>query len=141
MNVMTNTTGAMMTRSSIFGVFAVVLAAMGCSGNGGGGGGAAGSGGADGSGTDTTTASCTVAASGLCTQILVPSSSVSEENTQCTTIQKGTTGTGCSTTGLLGCCKEPSGASQETQCYYLAQNLSIDKSLCSTMKGTWSATP
>jgi hypothetical protein len=135
-------------RSVTFGALAaVVIAAFGCSGSSGGGGGSAGTsgsagaGGSAGTGSGSETVSCTVAASGLCTQELVPTSSVAGENSQCTSLQMGTTGTGCSTTGLIGCCKEAAGESQETQCYYIAANESTDKSLCTTMKGTWSATP
>jgi hypothetical protein len=131
--------GAMTMRSLTFGTLAAVaIATFGCSGSGSGSG---GGGGSAGSGQGSATVSCTVASASLCTQILVPSSSVSSENSECTSIQMGTTGTGCSTTGLVGCCKEMAGASQETQCYYSAADESVDKSLCSTMKGTWSPTP
>jgi hypothetical protein len=124
-------------RSVTFGALAAVaIAAFGCSGSGGGGGGSGGSGG---SGSGSTTVSCTT--STLCTQIVVPSSGVSTENSTCTGVEMGKPGTGCSTTGLVGCCKlASSGESQEEQCYYSAEEESEDKSLCATMKGTWSAT-
>jgi hypothetical protein len=124
---------------TMMGVLATVsMLALACSGSGGGGG-SAGAGGSGGSGTETF--SCTQ--SGLCTQILVPSSGVSGETSSCTNIQKGTPGTGCSTKDLTGCCTGLGGPSDETQCYYNATSIQLTtyQGLCKTMKGTWSKSP
>ena len=79
----------------------------------------------------------------LCTQILVLPSEVSAEQTTCAgSLESGTSGTGCPTAGLLGCCLPPAtDPSHEEQCFYDASSLSIDMQLCSGMAGhTWSTT-
>jgi hypothetical protein len=125
----------MMKRSlTVLLVVTAAIAAIGCSSSSGGAGGSAGSGGG-GDGTF----SCTETANNLCTQLLVPSSGVSAEMQTCKTIEMGTSGTGCSTTGLVGCCKPSSSdPSQEEQCYYSASDESVYMNLCSMMGRTWS---
>jgi hypothetical protein len=74
----------------------------------------------------------------LCTQLLVQSSGVSAEQQQCTSLQSGTSGNGCPTAGLLGCCQpKASDASHEEQCYYDAATVSVAMGLCQT---TWTTT-
>jgi hypothetical protein len=127
----------------------VALAGDGCGSSAPGGDGGAGSGGpggggagAGGSGTaGAVTFSCTVAGS-LCTELLVPPSGVAAENQQCTTLQNGTSGTGCPTAGLVGCClPSASDPSHQETCYYDASSATLDMQLCGAMTGhSWSTT-
>lgn len=84
--------------------------------------------------------SCTITASGSCTQLLIPStgSTLSTEQQTCTTTQNGTSGKGCATAGLIGCClPKPSDPSQEEQCYYSADAASVGQAIC-TSPHIWS---
>jgi len=111
-------------------VVATAAAAMGCSG-----GGAA---------ADQTpaTVSCTIASENICTQIVAPEDEVSAENMTCTTIESGTPGTGCSTSGLVGCCHQTStGEAAEVECYYNASTAMTGQMTCTAQHGTWSTTP
>jgi hypothetical protein len=113
--------------------------AIGCSG--GGGGGADGASGASGGGT--VTFSCTVTGAALCTQLLIPATgpTLGQEQQQCTQLQNGTSGTGCATTGLVGCClPRANNPSKEEQCYYSATEAMTGMTLCTTMNRTWSTT-
>ncbi len=116
------------------------LVAMGaaCSGSSSPGGGGGSGGGGSGGGTETV--SCTTG--GICTQVLVQSSGVAQEKSNCTSLLQGTVGTGCSPNGLTGCCKGLGGASMQEQCYYGASGttLMIAKEGCSATHGTWSTT-
>lgn len=108
------------------------------------GGGTAGADGAAGTtgGSGTATFWCTVAASDLCTQLLIPSTgpTLGQEQQQCTTLENGVSGTGCATSGLVGCCHSPaSNPSKEEQCYYSPSAATTGMSLCNNGK-TWSAT-
>ena len=121
------------------------LAAAGCvgfacsSGSGGGGGGAgAAGGGGGGSGGGTVLFSCDEPGI-ACTQLLVAPSEVTTEQQTCSGVEHGTPGTGCSTTGIVGCCKSTNNPSQEEQCYYSAQEATIGKGLCTGTK-VWSNT-
>ena len=96
--------------------------------------------GGSGSGSGTVTFSCNASAANLCTQLLVPSSEVSSESSSCTESEKGTPGTGCPTTGVVGCCTFTSGGSDEVQCYYSASVAMAGMSACSSEQGTWSTT-
>lgn len=103
-------------------------------GTAGGGGSAGGTGGGS---AGAVTFSCYVP-NELCTQLLVQPSGVGAEQQQCTNLQSGTSGTGCPTAGLLGCCQpKASDASHEEQCYYDATEVSIAMGLCQT---TWTTT-
>lgn len=91
-------------------------------------------GGSGGGAVGAVTFSCNVP-NEFCTQLLVQSSGVSAEQQQCTSLQSGTSGTGCPTDGLLGCCQPKAGdASHEEQCYYDAAEVSVAMGLCQT---TW----
>ena len=123
-------TDIMMTRLEVFAARAgLLLSLAACSGSG-------GSGTVNGAGFVTT--SCTTAS--LCTQIYVPPSAVSQENSTCTGAEQGTPGTGCSTKGLIGCCTDTSSASREEQCYYTRQEASLEEGQCKQMGKTWSST-
>ncbi len=87
------------------------------------------------------TFSCTQTAASLCTQLEVPASEVAAETETCTGIEGGTAGTGCSATGVAGCCKDPSNPSAEEQCYYGASAAMTGKSACTSKGATWSAMP
>jgi hypothetical protein len=86
------------------------------------------------------TFSCNASAANLCTQLLVPSSEVSSEASSCMQSEMGTPGTGCPTTGLVGCCKFANNDADEEQCYYSATAASAGMSVCTSMKGTWGTT-
>jgi hypothetical protein len=108
------------------------------------GGGTAGADGAAGTagGAGTATFSCTLAASDLCTQLIIPSTGPTQgqEQQQCTTLENGVSGTGCAPTGLVGCCHSPSSnPSKEEQCYYSASAATTGMSICNNGK-TWSST-
>ena len=128
----------------------VLLVAWGVVANcgGGGTGGAAGAAGAAGgaggsSGGGTEIFSCTLSDGSLCTQLIIPStgSTLSTEQSQCTTIQNGTSGMGCATTGIVGCCLPKAGdASKEEQCAYTANEASVVMGLCTNKGQTWSTT-
>lgn len=141
-------------RTLTFAVCLMALAGVGCGGSSSGGsdaeagagaagaGGAAGAAGAGGSSAGNVTFSCYETGE-LCTQILVLPSEVSAEQTACAgALESGTSGTGCPTAGLLGCCLPPAtDPSHEEQCFYDASSLSIEMQLCSGMAGhTWSTT-
>jgi hypothetical protein len=111
---------------------AVVTASVACSSSSSEGGGTGGSG--------TVTFSCYVASQSLCTQILAPPSAVSSEQSTCTNMEQGTPGTGCLTTGLVGCCKL-GGSSDEEQCYYSAEEASTGMAACTGAGVSWSTTP
>jgi hypothetical protein len=99
--------------------------------------GTAGTTGAGGAAAGAVTFSCYVPNS-LCTQLLVQPSGVAAEQTQCTNLQSGTSGTGCPTAGIIGCCQPKAGdASHEEQCYYDATEASLEMGLCKT---TWTTT-
>lgn len=109
----------------------------GTTGEGGSGGKAGGTGGTGGGSAGAVTFSCYVP-NELCTELLVQPSGVSAEQQQCTNLQSGTSGTGCPTAGLLGCCQpKASDASHEEQCYYDASEVSVAMGLCMT---TWTTT-
>ena len=80
--------------------------------------GSGGTGGTDGaagsSGVGTEISSCTLSDGSLCTQLIIPSTSSarSAEQSQCTTLQNGTSGMSCATTGIVGCCLPKAGAEQ-----------------------------
>jgi hypothetical protein len=89
------------------------------------------------------TFSCTMAASGECNQLLIPSSgpTLTTEQSNCKETG-GTSGTGCSTSGIVGCCQPlSSDASHSEQCYYqAAAEVSIYQAACTHTGHTWSTT-
>jgi hypothetical protein len=88
------------------------------------------------------TFSCTQSSANLCTQIVVPQAEVDSEQTVCTGMESGTPGTGCSTSGLIGCCVAGgTGEAAETQCYYSKDTAMSGQSVCTEEGGTWSKTP
>jgi hypothetical protein len=94
-----------------------------------------------GAGPGTMLYSCTQAAAGFCTQLIIPSSgsTLSTEQATCAN-EGGTSGTGCSTVGIAGCCLPKAGdASKEEQCFYDADQISIDMLEC-TSGHAWSTT-
>jgi hypothetical protein len=95
--------------------------------------------GSGGSGNGSVTFSCNATTAGLCTQILVPQSEVSQETSTCTNTEMGTPGTGCPSANIVGCCKLSSGEANEEQCYYTATAAEAGKSAC-TGSSTWSTT-
>src|ERR1700690_1420123 len=151
--------GTHMRRTSVFLSFLVIaVAACGSSGGGGtdGGAGSSGSGGSSGSAGKGGAAggaaagstgqsgaelfSCTVTASSLCTQLLIPStgSTLSTEQQTGTTTESGTSGMGCASAGVVGCClPKTSGPSKEEECYYSAATAAIGQGIC-TSPHTWS---
>jgi hypothetical protein len=109
---------------------------------GGGGGGADASGGTSG-GAGTEVYSCTLSDGSLCTQLIIQSTAtaLSAEKAQCTDLQSGTSGTGCATTGIVGCCLPKAGdASKNEQCVYTTAEASIVMGLCTNKGQTWSTT-
>jgi hypothetical protein len=126
-------------RTLTFSVCLIALAGIGCGSSSGGSDAKTGAGGGGGS-AGSVTFSCYETGE-LCTQILVLPSEVSAEQTTCAgPLEGGTSGTGCPTAGLLGCCLPPAtDPSHEEQCFYDASSLSIDMQLCTGMAGhTWS---
>jgi hypothetical protein len=130
-----------MRRTSAFLTFWVIaVGACGSSGSGGtdSGTGSGGNGGSPG----TELFSCTMTASSLCTQLLIPSTgpTLSTEQQTCTMTEKGTSGTGCAAAGIVGCClPKPNDPSHEEQCYYTTDAASIGQAICSSPH-TWSTT-
>jgi hypothetical protein len=94
--------------------------------------------GSSGGSGDAVTFSCNQSSASICVQILVPSSELSAEQSTCTNVESGTPGTGCPTTGLIGCCKQTIDVGTEDECYYDASLAMMFKASC---KGTWSTTP
>ena len=118
-----------------------VVVNCGGGGTGGSDGAAGGAGGASGVGTEIS--SCTLSDGSLCTQLIIPSTSSarSAEQSQCTMIQNGTSGMGCATTGIVGCClPKASNPSKEEQCVYTAMEASVVMGLCTSKGQTWSTT-
>lgn len=138
-------------RSKVLKLGAALLAwavVVNCGGGGTGGSdgaaGAGGSGGAGGSsGVGTEMFSCTLSDGSLCTQLIIPSTSAarSAEQSTCTTQENGTSGMGCATTGIVGCClPKASNPSKEEQCVYTAMEASVVMGLCTSKGQTWSTT-
>jgi len=121
-----------MSRTSITWAFVSFFAVVACSSSSGG----SGSGG---SGNGSVTFSCNATTAGLCTQIVVPPSEVSQETSTCTSTEMGTPGTGCPSANVIGCCKLSTGEADEEQCYYTATAAEAGKSVC-TGSSTWSTT-
>lgn len=118
-----------------------IVANCGGGGTGGADGAAGGAGGSGGGGTEIS--SCTLSDGSLCTQLIIPATSAarSEEQSTCTTKENGTSGMGCATTGIVGCClPKASDPSKEEQCVYTAMEASVVMGLCTSKGQTWSTT-
>jgi hypothetical protein len=127
-----------------FGLYILAGVALACSSGSTGGGGHTDGGDSSSVSVASMTFSCTVAASGYCTQLLIPSSgsTLASEQSNCK-ILGGTSGSGCSASGIIDCCK-PSAkdSSQEEECYYQAASseLSFYQEACTGKGLTWSTT-
>ena len=93
-----------------------------------------------GPGNGMVTFSCNAPVAGICTQLPVPAAEVSSESSSCTESEKGTPGTGCPSTGIVGCCKYTGANAGEEQCYYDATVAQAGMGSCTSMMGTWSTT-
>jgi hypothetical protein len=133
-------------RSKILKLGAALLAwavVVNCGGGGGGGADASGGAGGTSGGAGTEVYSCTLSDGSLCTQLIIQSTAtaLNAEQSQCTTLQGGTSGKGCATTGIVGCClPKASDASKNEQCVYTTAEASIVMGLCTNKGQTWSTT-